>query len=235
MVRYSIQCTATEYIVWNSRISLPSEGTIRDSFGLSPFGDLHSRSASLVFTMDEGPEDEAISALAKKEEARRNRKRRSSFNKRKRMSLFASATGATALLPRHHFSLPAADTIHEHDTDEVPAVETIAKSELIMEKIFSFMDESCLLAKASATCTQWADWATDAHASLLLASVPAQQSDEDDAETIDSKEKATILERTWKQLHGSFPWACYLAEGGAKKVYRVHNSSVNQEEAISVM
>ena len=181
-----------------------------------------------------GPEDKAISALAKKEEERRNRKQRSSLNKRNRMSLFASATGATALRPRQNFSLPAADTIRELDAEDVLPAEIIAKSEPLMGKIFSFMDESCLLAKACATCTQWADWATDAHASLLLASVHVQ-TDDDDVESVDTQESPPIWERSWKQLHGSFPWACFLAEGGAKKVYRVHNSAVNQEEALSVM
>jgi hypothetical protein len=175
-----------------------------------------------------------MSALAKKEEERRNRKQRSSFNKRKRMSLFATATGATALLPRQHFSLPAEDTIRELDTEDVFPGEIIARTEPLMTKILSFMDESCLLAKASATCTQWADWATDAHANLLLASAHVQ-TDEDDVECAGKKERTPMLERSWKQLHSRFPWACFLAEGGAKKVYRVHNSAVNQEEAVSVM
>jgi len=207
----------------------------RHSFVLGPLADLQASSSSLIFTIDDVVhEDEAISALAKKEEERRNRKRRSSFNKRKRITLFATATGATALLPRQHFSLPVADTIRELDAENVLPGEIIARSEPLMEKIFSFMDESCLLAKASATCTQWADWATDTHANLLLASAHVQ-TDEDDVESADKQEKATIFERSWKELHGSFPWACFLAEGGAKKVYRVHNAAVNQEEAVSVM
>lgn len=202
---------------------------------MGPLADLPARPSSLVFTMEEAaPEDEEISALAKKEEERRNRKRRSSVNKRKRMSLFASATGATALLPRQHFSLPVADAIREHETEDVLPAETIARSEPLMERIFAFMDESSLMTKASATCTQWSDWATDAHVSLLLASVDVQ-TDEDDILSYSEQQKAPILERSWKQLHDSFPWACYLAEGGAKKVYKVHNRAVDQEEAVSVM
>jgi len=103
-----------------------------------------------------------------------------------------------------------------------------------MANVFSFMGENDLMATASTVNLQWADWATDAHVNLLRASVPSQDAvggvDED--KTVP---REPILERSWKFLHGRFPWACFLAKGGAKTVYRVHNAAVNGEEALSVM
>jgi hypothetical protein len=43
------------------------------------------------------------------------------------------------------------------------------------------------------------------------------------------------IERSWEALHKSFPWACFLAKGGAKTVFKVYNVATEQEEAISVM
>jgi hypothetical protein len=101
----------------------------------------------------------------------------------------------------------------------------IATSEKLMGKIFSFFDEKTLFTKAFATWSQWGDWATDAHANLLLGSVQID----------DNTAKKTSLDISWKSLHDSFPWACFLAAGGAKKVYKVYNPVARKEEAVSVM
>jgi hypothetical protein len=87
----------------------------------------------------------------------------------------------------------------------------IATSEKLMGKIFSFFDEETLLTKAFATCLHWGDWASDAHANLLLGSI----------QTDDNTVNKISLDRSWTFLHDSFPWACFLAKGGAKKVYKV--------------
>ena len=53
--------------------------------------------------------------------------------------------------------------------------------------------------------------------------------------SLTAQEKEPILEISWNVLHCRFPWACFLAEGGAKKVHKVYNSTVKAEEALSVM
>ena len=46
---------------------------------------------------------------------------------------------------------------------------------------------------------------------------------------------AKSMERSWHFLNDKFPWATFLSEGAFKRVYRVWNSTVNAEEAVSVM
>ena len=46
---------------------------------------------------------------------------------------------------------------------------------------------------------------------------------------------ATSMEWDWKDLTNLFPWGCFLSEGAFKRVYRVMNTQVGCEEAISVM
>jgi hypothetical protein len=74
--------------------------------------------------------------------------------------------------------------------------------------------------------------------------------DSDVGEAIDDEEDDdsvnVSLELLWKvlvwslklsreSLHEKWPWACFLAEGGSKKVYKVYNADSNEEEAMSVM
>jgi hypothetical protein len=40
---------------------------------------------------------------------------------------------------------------------------------------------------------------------------------------------------SWKELHENFPWACHLADGGSKKVFRVYNQQEEEEEACAIM
>jgi hypothetical protein len=39
----------------------------------------------------------------------------------------------------------------------------------------------------------------------------------------------------WNILLERFPWGCFLAQGGAKQVFKVYNACNKKEEAISVM
>jgi len=130
------------------------------------------------------------------------------------------------------------------DDDEQSAAEKLGRHQELMMGIFSFMGERDLMVFGTTVNTQWSDWATDAHVDLLRKSIPLKADDDDnDGEEAEDKSaivriatRKTILERPWEFLHESlFPWACFLGEGGAKKVYRVYNSAANGEEAISVM
>jgi len=210
-----------------------------------PFEDIPPRSCGRLFddleiegadTFDE--DDEALVAQ-RKEAERKTRRRQSSINKQRRMSIFAAAAGAKPRHPRESRSSAFQNEpiVEVEETETADAPDIVCKSELFMANIFSFMSEKDLMTVASTVNTQWADWATDAHANLLLASVPNRSNDEDSDECIivDTKQQEPMLERTWKSLHAQFPWACYLAEGGAKTVYRAYNSVVEREEAISVM
>ena len=196
-----------------------------------------------IETGGEFDEDDEFLVQQRKEEERKSRKRQSNINKRRRMSLFATAAGTRPRHPREsRVSVFQTEIISEDETEEEEVVdyaELVGKSEALMATIFSFMGESDLMTKASTVNTQWANWATDAHANLLLASVPSSDTDDDDDDGLDcdqgTAQRELIMERSWQFLHGRFPWACFLAEGGAKKVYRVHNLAMNREEAISVM
>lgn len=213
--------------------------------GDDSFPGIPRESSKLVFddleieSTGEFDEDDEVLVLQRKEEERRSRKRQSNINKRRRMSLFATAAGARPRHPREsRASVFQTETIEETDAEEAaaaPAATMVGKCEAVMANVFSFMGENDLMTKASTVNLQWADWATDAHANLLLASVASQDADGDLDDEDETVPREPILERSWKFLHGRFPWACFLAEGGAKKVYRVHNAAVNREEALSVM
>ena len=113
-----------------------------------------------------------------------------------------------------------------------------------LETILSFLDERELLQNASLVNSTWADVATDVHAKLMLMSVgnlgygnDAEYDSDDDAtlKSLNSRSKAQLMERSWDYLTSSFPWACFLSEGGFKSVYKVLNNRHRAEEAISVM
>jgi hypothetical protein len=198
------------------------DGDLSGSLELQPLPNLKRLSPCIEFsvqTQDENMEN----FLTQIENERRLRRCRNTLHKRKRMSLFVNATGTKSLLPQQSFTIPAG--IVSDGEEELDAVRVVVKNKKLMGKIFSFFDEETLFTKAFATCSQWSDWATDAHANLLLGSVQID----------DNTVKQTCLDRSWTFLHGTYPWACFLAEGGAKKVYKVLNHIVRQEEAVSVM
>jgi hypothetical protein len=160
------------------------------------------------------------------EAARKLRKRMDNFNKRKRLTVFAAATGARASLPaRHTYAL--ANVEREPVTLlKQSAGALVATCKEAVTNIFSYLTESELSTKVTPVCKEWSDWATLAHAQLLLTSVQRME---------EGCPTGSGMERSWHFIHKLFPWARYLAEGGAKKVYKVHNSVVNMEEAVSVM
>ena len=138
------------------------------------------------------------------------------------MSLFAMVSGSRADLPRQRFSTNVPDNVPHL------SVPMVCNNDNLLLNIFSYLNESDLLTTASSICMRWSKLATDAHASLLLKSVQS-------IEQYYPSGPLPTLERGWKDVHEQFPWACFLAEGGAKKVYKVFNASTNCHEALSVM
>jgi len=126
----------------------------------------------------------------------------------------------------------------------------LSKSDIV-QNIFVFFTEEELLCKVSLVCSEWASNASFSHASLMLASVGCVDTllnsskrssyevdgeDEIDINLINSSNSAIkLIDKPWSHLEQRFPRASFLAEGAYKKVYRVWNSKVNAEEAVSVM
>ena len=134
----------------------------------------------------------------------------------------------------------------------------VCSSQNLLFRIFSHFSEHDLLCTVSLVSSQWSDVVTDAHASLMLMSVGCSRSFayDDDGCTDDSDESSDdssviqdddegdaprknsivkSMERPWNYLVERFPWGMFLSEGAFKRVYKVWNSSVQSEEAISVM
>lgn len=127
-------------------------------------------------------------------------------------------------------------------------INTIVRSDQnILLRTFSYLSEYDLLCRASLVSTSWADVATHAHASLMLISVGCSASfayseeplynDEDvDCKPGDQcKALAHSMKRSWDYIVTRFPWGTFLSEGAFKRVYKVWNSYVGAEEAVSVM
>jgi len=132
-----------------------------------------------------------------------------------------------------------------------------------LSSILSYLTEEELLVSTSLVQRSWAEAATAAHASLMLVSVGCSTSfvdgegsadadgdnDDDEDETTSNNAEIVLsssnststesiaksMERSWHFLNHKFPWATFLSEGAFKRVYRVWNSTVNAEEAVSVM
>ena len=169
--------------------------------------------------------------LDQKNADRLHKKRISNYNMRKRMSLFASAVNSQVNVPiRRLKCIEAIDELDENGG----AAELSGQNERVITTILSFLNESELMTKAFPVCKAWSDYATMTHTELLMTSIQC-----DSVENVSGSSRAQnqtpILEISWKAMHRRFPWGCFLAEGGAKKVHKVYNSSVNAEEALSVM
>jgi len=190
-----------------------------------------------------GVEDLNISVLS-------DRRRQQSFAKYSRMSICASALHSRPILG-----------LHDNARKMVPSalIETKSSSmesalgnPRILSRIFSFLREHEILCSASTVCQQWADIATYSHARLMLLSVECNIVDFGDNEGFDDghpsfddnsfqsqlgmKNSVTeSMERSWSWITKKFPWANFLSEGAFKRVYKVWNSSVGAEEAVSVM
>jgi serine/threonine protein kinase len=190
------------------------------------------------------------------------KKRVSEMNKRRRMSLWATMSkgvmsstsgrlsglrkvGATLCPSEKIYTInveasrclselkedvfPEIETADFTKTDSVLPSEQVATNESIMTQVFSFLNEIDLVHTASSVCTSWADMASTAHARLIFTTFMGESDKEID------RYQYNHLERTWKEVHTLFPWACFLAEGGAKRVYKVYNRHVREKEALSVM
>lgn len=113
-------------------------------------------------------------------------------------------------------------------------------NEEILPLIFGYMTEQELMCNASLVCTAWADAATTATVNLMVASVGYNVDDENREAELEEAESsltssAASMERSWSYLNSRFPWGCFLSEGAFKRVYKVHNSTTDMEEAVSVM
>ena len=136
-------------------------------------------------------------------------------------------------------SEPVDEPDHDHQ---------VVSDESILVPILSFLSESELLCTASLVCTSWAAAATTAHAGHMMASVGYisndncgdRDDDDDDEEDQDIADGSTTkhvssMDRDWRYLTRLFPWACFLSSGAFKRVFRVYNSVMGAEEAVSVM
>jgi hypothetical protein len=200
------------------------------------------------------------------DEMRQLRRRKTSYAKHQRMSLYVSATQATQpVLPTRKSLFPVLGKLQEEPSkclstrDEFPSMASLATAmpsvadkdatvvcpavdEGILTTIFGFLNERELLCQASLVSTAWADAATTAHATMMLASVgyldEVESLEEDDQSTdtvVCRSAAAKAMEWSWNKLTGQFPWGCFLSEGAFKQVFKVYNTAVRTEEAVSVM
>lgn len=170
----------------------------------------------------ESPSSEAIVE-------RRRHRRRKSLAKRKRRSL--------------RLQLDGLDFQEQNPLPQVNNSSVQVDGELLpniseqLPKVLAFLTERELML-VSLVCQTWADAVTTAHVNLMLASVGYSKDDNDgkyDVAHVSAMSREISMEQSWEYLHSEFPWACFLAEGAFKRVYKVHNSSTSQEEALSVM
>jgi len=135
-------------------------------------------------------------------------------------------------------------------------------AEAFLPRFFEYLTEKDLMCTATLVCSQWADVAAYSLAKIMLISVGCptdiiprgRREDTVDAENVqkdaefdydhndivrisDNQYQNTLKskEKSWSEMNSIFPWACFLAEGAYKKVYRVWNAKVTREEAVSVM
>ena len=136
---------------------------------------------------------------------------------------------------------------------EIDACNEVCSTHKILLGIFSHLSEYDLLCTASLVSSQWSDAVTDAHASLMLISVGCSPSfvynDGDNGNRLDEADDDSSshgggemsvagnhsMERPWSYIVDRFPWGMFLSEGTFKRVYKVWNSLVGAEEAVSVM
>jgi hypothetical protein len=251
---------------------------VRDSCGSSPShtGPVLRRSSNLALDLEENIIMEQESQLDETLQSQQDddatekqlRRRKVSYAKHKRMSLWASTTQASGpqlphqkplfrtmkslarvdesiqLFRRSHEDFPF---VHTPDLEVLQDTSAATlTNETVLSTIFACLNESELLCKASLVCTAWSDAATSAHARLMMTSVgyiePSDDADDelDEPELVDVSEKpiqsvALSMERSWQYLNTLYPWGCFLSMGAFKRVYKVHNSRMGADEALSVM
>lgn len=186
------------------------------------------------------------------------RRYKKSVAKRKRMSLWASSTARQSMgslstkrqpLFRHHQSLcPIGEKLqtrlHEEpsfpnstiieqlcDVEAVTAPEDCLSHDELLSSILAFLTDGELTHSASLVSRMWSDTVTAINVKRLLSMIP--HDDESDEISVDIN-KGTY-DWSWLDLNNMFPWACFLSEGSFKKVFKVHNSTMDEVEALSVM
>jgi len=179
---------------------------------------------------------------------------------RGRQSMFQSrrsVLGPTIEVAALQF-LPSCD-LREGEEESLDGEPPDIFTSTVLSGVFSFLTEPELLRKASSVCTSWAEAAATAHANLMLAGLgrlalteydmggedddSIVSDDDDDDESLSARPHhrvhrntiAESMEKSWASLLQAFPFGQFLSEGGFKKVYKVYNATVGQEEAVSVM
>jgi serine/threonine protein kinase len=196
------------------------------------------------------------------DEERLLRKRRASLAKHHRVSLCVAASmdASKSLFSRKSIFPAVAElapleepTILSTDTHTFPELRSRDEGSStnlpfimdndVIDGVFSFLSERDLMCSTSLVCSQWYDASAEAYARLMMASVGYREVEEetsDDSSEIETNDVLTseniaLTSRGWDYLTTRFPWGVFLSQGGFKSVYKVFNTAVNAEEAISVM
>lgn len=236
-----------------------SVGT-RDGLPCMPMGEdmdtLKGRASHL--SIEEVMEEQ--DSMLEEDDERTDRRRRASLAKYQRVSLYASAALDSSRVLAHRksiFPVISERTVLEepfslsegtHRFPELPSADhqrvgedaaAIGTNDDVLLRAFSFLSEYDLMCKASLVCSQWHDVSTTVYARLMMASVGYKE-DMDDADEDSTSNEHTIdvvpfQSRGWDYLTTRFPWGTFLCAGGFKRVYKVYNSAVDEEEAVSVM
>jgi hypothetical protein len=178
-----------------------------------------------VIVEQEGQLDDTMQSMQEDEENDRQlRRRKVSYAKHKRMSLWASATQSGTPLMKQQKPLfrtkkslaPVVESFrqslerHEEFPFDEPIVEiteaqllqdvatAALTNEAVLSLTFAFLTESELLCKTSLVSSLWADAATDAHARLMMASVGYSEASDDADDELDDPE---FIEDAEKPLH----------------------------------
>jgi serine/threonine protein kinase len=119
-------------------------------------------------------------------------------------------------------------------------VDMVIRDENTMAKVFLFVNDTERQCTLSLVCTSWAEAVTITHTIEISNSLNAITLDDDSDDgyspCVAPKDRVTYNDdRTWEYLNTQFPWACFLSEGAFKRVYKVYNAAVGEEEALSVM
>ena len=208
--------------------------------------------------------EENDSMIEEDEGDRIQRRRRASLAKHHRVSLCAAASmeSPRIIFPRKSVfpttiveSVPMEETLLSSETHKFPEVRTanqgisstvsFFKDNALLDNVFSFLTEKDLMRSTSLVCSHWYDASATAYARLMMASVGySEETDEMEDDDGDSSENCyeevpgkniALTSRCWEYLTTRFPWGIFLSEGGFKRVYKVYNTAVDAEEAISVM
>mmetsp|Transcript_29878 Transcript_29878/g.34414 ORF Transcript_29878/g.34414 Transcript_29878/m.34414 type:complete len:679 (+) Transcript_29878:1026-3062(+) len=184
------------------------------------------------------------------------KRREKSYAKRNRISICNSAmkTGQSfrlsVMYKKPTFAVEADSFLGQSNTISFSSIRHVRQDVLDesshLFRVFSYLNERDLQCSASLVSSAWADVATDALASLMLISVGCSSSgddtddDESDVDEVldtNTKNSSIVLsmQRPWDYLLNRFPWGSFLSEGAFKRVFRVWNSAVQAEEAVSVM